>query len=138
VLLPKFHLETGALYPESPLLIFSRSKWLIYQKRGTRGGPRRAQPTRARLGSLARPGGLCPPGGPPLVVIFLNIFHIFHKKSPWSFSSFGVVQNRYPDGAFSGLESQLPVFSLLVQTLQIMREKALELLPKALLCMKTL
>jgi hypothetical protein len=26
VLLPKFHLETGALYPESPLLIFSRSK----------------------------------------------------------------------------------------------------------------
>ena len=26
VLLPKFHLETAALRPESPLLIFSRSK----------------------------------------------------------------------------------------------------------------
>jgi hypothetical protein len=48
------------------------------------------------------------------------------------------VQNRYPDGAFSGPEFQLPVFSLLVQTLQIMREKALEILPKALLCIKTL
>ena len=26
VLLPKFHLETATLHPESPLLIFSRSK----------------------------------------------------------------------------------------------------------------
>jgi hypothetical protein len=94
VLLPKFRLETAALRPESPLLIFSRSKWLIYQKRGTGGGPRRAQPTRARLGSLARPGGLCPPGGPPLVLICSNNSYIFHKNSPWSFSSFGVVQNR--------------------------------------------
>jgi hypothetical protein len=48
------------------------------------------------------------------------------------------VQNRYPGGAFSGPEFQLVDFSLLVHTLQIMREKALELLPKALLCMKTL
>ena len=43
VLLPKFHLETAALHPESIILIFSRSKALIYQKMGTGGGPRRAQ-----------------------------------------------------------------------------------------------
>src|SRR3954464_10436517 len=67
VLLSKFCLETAALRPESLLLIFSRSKWLIYQKMGTGGGPRRPQPTRARQGGLARPGGLCPSGGPPLV-----------------------------------------------------------------------
>ena len=40
VLLPKFRLKTAALRPESPLLIFSRSKPLIYQKMGTGGGPR--------------------------------------------------------------------------------------------------
>ena len=73
VLLPKFRLETAALHPKSLLLIFSRSKSLIYQKMGTGGGPRRAAPTRARLGGLARPGGLCPPGGPPLVIIGSNI-----------------------------------------------------------------
>ena len=39
VLLPKFRLETAALHPESPLVIFSRSKRPIYQKMGTRGGP---------------------------------------------------------------------------------------------------
>ena len=37
VLLPKFRLETAALRPESPLLIFSSSKDLIYQKMGTGG-----------------------------------------------------------------------------------------------------
>ena len=39
VLLPKFRHETAALRPKSPLLIFSRSKWPIYQKMGTGGGP---------------------------------------------------------------------------------------------------
>ena len=39
VLLPKFHLETATFRPESPLLIFNRSKDLIYQKMGTGGGP---------------------------------------------------------------------------------------------------
>ena len=73
VLLPKFRLEAATLRPESIILIFSRSKALIYQKMGTGGGPRRPQPTRARLGGLARPGGLCPPGGPSLVVIGSNI-----------------------------------------------------------------
>ena len=73
VLLPKFRLEAAALRPESPPLICSRSKGLIYQKMGTGGGPRRPQPTRARLGGLARPSGLCPPGGPPLVFIGSSI-----------------------------------------------------------------
>ena len=82
VLLPKFRLEAATLRPENPPLIFSRSKWLIYQKMGTRGGPGSAQPTRVRLGSLACPGGLCPPGGPPLVVICSNIFHILQNNSP--------------------------------------------------------
>ena len=39
VLLPKFRLETATYCPESPLLIFSRSKGLMYQKMGTEGGP---------------------------------------------------------------------------------------------------
>ena len=34
LLLPKFRLETAALHPESPLLIFSRSGTMIYQKEG--------------------------------------------------------------------------------------------------------
>ena len=55
VLLSKFHLETAALRLESPLLIFSRSKDLIYQKMGTGGGLGCPPPTRARLGGLERP-----------------------------------------------------------------------------------
>ena len=38
VLLPKFRLEIAALRPEIPLLIFSRSKLLMYPKMGTGGG----------------------------------------------------------------------------------------------------
>ena len=38
------------------------------------------------------------------------------------------------DIAFSSPEFQLPAFPLFVQTLHIMREKALEILQKALLC----
>ena len=67
VLLARFRLKAAALRPESPPIIFSRSKPLIYQKMGTGGGPRRPQPTRAC------PGGLFPPGGPPLVFIGSSI-----------------------------------------------------------------
>ena len=38
VLLPKFRLEMAALHLESTLLNFSRSKDLMYQKMGTKGG----------------------------------------------------------------------------------------------------
>src|SRR5215216_3856120 len=69
VLLPKFRLETAAFHPESPLLIFSRSKDRKYQKMGTGGGPGWPQPTRARLGALACPAVLWSPDGPPPVVI---------------------------------------------------------------------
>jgi hypothetical protein len=37
LLLPKFRLETAALRPESPHLIFSRSGTMIYQKEGLGG-----------------------------------------------------------------------------------------------------
>ena len=50
VLLPKFCLETAALRPESPLLIFSRSKDLKYQKMGTGGGPCRGSKIDNRMG----------------------------------------------------------------------------------------
>ena len=56
VLLHKFRLEAAALRPESPLLIFSRSKDLMYQKMGTGGGLRSPLPTKARLEGVARPG----------------------------------------------------------------------------------
>ena len=39
-------------------------------------------PTRARQGGLARPGALWPPGSPPLVVLFSNIYYIFQNNSP--------------------------------------------------------
>ena len=52
------------------------------------GAPRGAQPTRARLGLLARPGGLCPPRCPPPVVLGSSIFLLFHKNSPKSFVPF--------------------------------------------------
>ena len=54
VLLPKFRLKTAAFYPKSPLLIFSRSKDLKYQKMGTGDGLGWPQPTRARLGGAWR------------------------------------------------------------------------------------
>jgi hypothetical protein len=117
VLLPKFRLETAVLRPESPLLIFSRSKRLIYQKGGYGGWLGWATPTWPCQGELARPGGCCSPPGSPLALICSNIFYLFQNNSPWNFSPFGVVQNRYPDGAFSGPDFQLPDFPLLVHTL---------------------
>ena len=96
------------------------------------GHQRWAEVSTTHQGSLACPGGLCPPGGAPLVLICSNNSYKFRKKSPSSFSLFGVVQNRWPDVAFAGPDFQLPEFSLFVCTLHIMREMALELLQKAL------
>jgi hypothetical protein len=48
------------------------------------------------------------------------------------------VHNRYPDDAFSGPDFQLPEFPLLVHTLQIMREKALEITPKRVISHKNI
>ena len=55
VLLPKLRLETAALRLESPPLIFSRSKDLIYHKMGTKRGTGCPLPTRARLEGMTRP-----------------------------------------------------------------------------------
>src|SRR3990170_2315905 len=64
--------------------------WGIYRaKRRCGRPPRWAQPTRARLGPQARPGGLCPPRGTPLVLLRPKLFLLFHKKSPKSFAAFG-------------------------------------------------
>ena len=52
------------------------------------GAPRWAQPTRARLEGVARPGVSCPTRAPPPVVLDSSIFYIFHKKSPKSFVQF--------------------------------------------------
>ena len=111
VFLPKFRLEMAVLHPECPLLIFSRSKDLMYQKMGTGGGLGWPQPTRARLGSLACPGGLCPPGGSPLVVICSNIF-IYCKTILHKFSAhLEMCRIGNADVAFSG--SRIPTAGIL-------------------------
>ena len=108
VLLPKFRLETVVLHPESPLFTFSRSKYLYARRWAPEVGLGEHNPSgRARE--------------PPLVLIDSKHSYLFHKKSSWSFSSFGVVQNRWPDVAFPGPDFQLPEFSLFVWTFQIMR-----------------
>ena len=72
VLLSKFRLEAATRRPESPPLIFLGQNDLYTRRWAPEVGRGGAQPTRARLGSLARPGGLCPPGGPRLVLILSN------------------------------------------------------------------
>ena len=89
VLLSKFRHEAAALRPESPLLIFSRSKQPIYHKMGTGGGPRGAQTTRARLGSLACPGGLCSPRSTRQVLL-RPIGCLLVQKTTKSFAAFGL------------------------------------------------
>ena len=53
-----------------------------------RWATRRARYTRARLGPLACPGGLCPPRGSSPVVLRSNIAYLVQKKSPKSFGRF--------------------------------------------------
>ena len=65
--------------------------WGIYRaKRRSGGHPRWAQPTRARLGLLAHPGGLSPPRDSPQVQPRPVVFLLAHKNSPWSFMAFGL------------------------------------------------
>ena len=45
------------------------------------GAPRRAQPTRGRLGAQARPGGLCPPRWPPAPPLCTINSQIFRNPS---------------------------------------------------------
>ena len=63
----------------------------IYRaKKGYGRPPRWAQPTRARLGGQARSGGLCPPWGTPQVLLWPILGVLVHKKSPKSFTVFGL------------------------------------------------
>ena len=75
VLLPKFRLEAAALGPESPPLIFSRSRETLYRRWAPEVGQAEHNPSGRAQGGLARPGGLCPPGGPPPVVSSSSIFY---------------------------------------------------------------
>ena len=52
--------------------------------------PRWAQPNRARLGPQAHPGGLCPPWGTPPVLLWPILCLLVQKKSPKSFTAFGI------------------------------------------------
>src|SRR6266566_2305248 len=73
-LLPKFCLEAVALHPESPPLIFSRSRVTIYQKMGTEGGPRWPQPIRACLGGPGVPWWVVPTWEAPFGTFLLQYF----------------------------------------------------------------
>ena len=72
VLLTKFHLVMAVLRPESLLLIFSRSKWLMYQKMGTGSRPGPPLPTRARQEPSGHLGG-------SLWYLFIPVFLIYSK-----------------------------------------------------------
>src|SRR3990170_2601102 len=64
---------------------------MIYRaKRGCGRPPRWAQPTWARLGPQARPGGLCPPRGTPQVLLWPIGCLLVHKKPTKSFTVFGL------------------------------------------------
>src|SRR3990170_389668 len=52
--------------------------------------PRWAQPTWARLAPQAPPGGLCSPRSSPLVLLWPTGCLLVQKKSPKSFTAFGL------------------------------------------------
>ena len=70
--------------------IFNLECWGIYRaKRQWGGHPRWAQPTRARLGLLDRPGGCRTPWSTPRC--FLGPLDVFWPKNSWrSFAAFGL------------------------------------------------
>ena len=85
---PRFRLVAAEFHPVSLLMIFFQGKRLHIAKDGHRRAAR--WPTRQG----ARPPPSWTVGGPPLVRSSPNIFNIFQNWSPWSFRTFGVVQNR--------------------------------------------
>ena len=52
----------------------------MWEQEISEGGMWGPQPTRARLGVLVRPGGLCPPGAPPSDIICTRNSEIFKKN----------------------------------------------------------
>ena len=126
VLLSKFRLETTMLRKVLSLFFLGQNdlytrRWAPEVGLGEHNPRGRAwAPQRTQVGCAHLVG--------PLWQLFAPIIIKYSIKSPWSFSLFGVVQNRQPDVAFPGPDFQLPEFSLFVYTLHIMRERALELL----------
>jgi len=72
------------------LEIFLDHKTSNGPKKYPRGAPRGAQPTRACPGAQARPGELCSPRSPPLVLPWPNLCFVGQKKSPKCFAAFGL------------------------------------------------
>ena len=79
LVLPRFHLETVALHPESFLMIFSRAKDTLYQKMGIEGlpgGPR----GRGRAQGVGRALHPCGWLVAPLWYFLRLIFFIYSKN----------------------------------------------------------
>ena len=84
LVLPRFRLETAALFPKASLWFFPG-----HIAKAEHRGPAR-WPT--RQGARPPPSWLV--GGPHLVLSFPNVFNIFENQLSWSFRTFGVVHDR--------------------------------------------
>ena len=104
---------------------------------GTGGGPRRAQPTRARPGWPGTPWCLVPTRVPPSGILGSGIF--IHSKNNLRKVSAPLEMCRIGNSDVLFFRSRIPAAGILplCVTLHIMREKALESLLKALLFDKT-
>ena len=91
---PRFRLMAAESRPESLLMIFFLDERLHIAKDGHRRAARGPTRQGARSGGRAHLPPSWMVGGPPLVLISPNIFYIFWKWLPWSFRTFGAVQNR--------------------------------------------
>ena len=67
--------------PRNFLWIFYGPEDYQWARAAPGGRPEGAQPTRARLGPQAQPGGLCPPRWPPVPLLRPINFQIFQKSS---------------------------------------------------------
>ena len=66
---------------ETPRIFFMGQKTPDGPKQHLGGAPRGEQPTRARLGAQARPGGSCLPRWPPAPPLYPINSQIFQKPS---------------------------------------------------------
>ena len=90
---PRFRLMVAEFRPRRLLLIFSHRE-TSYSRRWPPEGHQGAQETGSAPSREGAPSTLVDDWWPPLVLSLPNIFNIFQNWSSWSFSTFGVVQNR--------------------------------------------
>ena len=92
---PRFRLVAAESRPESLLMIFFLGRKTSYSRRWAPEGHQGAHEAGgAPRGGRARPPPSWTVGGPSLILLSPNIFYIFWNVLPWSFRTFGVVQNR--------------------------------------------